>query len=292
MSEEKSKENNKDNRKALFVGVGIIAIMVVLILVVTIQPWKKDSPDEGNNGRAADTISQEPTPTVTGGASRSYQPPKSTTIVDGDGNTSTRFSPPTGLGLPDDVEVDEKLAQNPDALYADPREAIKKTLTVPTTFRQEPNEAPDLLDPKYGTPDMLAKNFIQTTFNMCIKKDTSYAKRFKEASKWQVTKQFYDRGLQGKWTGAHGHNDGWDLYTREKRCMQLFSFPEIKANAVKSEDTIVYFMNIKQRVVGGNTKDVRLNIQPFKASVTMKFVGNKWLADDVTVMRDSYPKVY
>lgn len=287
---QKTKEGTEDKKKK-----AIIAVIVILaIIVVGVAAWvtyKQNGDNEGNSaGKTAETITQEETPTAQPGEDRGAIT-ATTTLPDGRVTTHLK-APPHVTGIPDDVAVDRGLAEHDpnEPLPADPREAIKPTLTAPTTARVHGEEGTDLTDPAVGDPKFLAQSFFNSVFSLCIKPDTSYNKQMREKYGDIVTPGLKERGLS--W-GDENHSADWKSYEDSKGCNQLISFPTINGTTVGGSNIIYYDVTVNQRVTYKTTRGGTINTDSpaFRGNIKMVYVNDKWLVDDFQVNGGKMPTI-
>ena len=171
-----SEKEDREKRKKIFLIV-LSIIAIVAVVVASWQTYKKQDDSGESQGETAETITQEDTPSAQPGDK------DATTITETlpNGKIKTRLKAPDHIsGIPDDVAVDRGLAEHdPDEpIPAGPSEAIKPTLTAPTTPRVPKGgmEAPDMSNPAVGDPETLAKSFTNSSFSLCIKPENSYNK--------------------------------------------------------------------------------------------------------------------
>lgn len=290
--------NDSDKKKRKRLPAIIIALIVAAIVValVVIAPWKNDEEPSNNNDEAAPTISEDVNPTVSAGPTRSVTPEE---VVGDDGRTSYLYKAPEELGLGEDDYVDPEVARrDPNEPFpADPREAIKKTLTAPTTARPG-EDIHEILpyDPRTGAPKSVAEGFTKTLFTLCVENDTSYAKNLKENQKL-VTSDFYRRGLNQSWDGTKGRSLSWGVYAAQPGCANVNAYvtPQAGDGSVSGENTIWYKMNVRQQIISSPDNPgayTRNNLRGFRVNVEMKFVDNKWLANRISIDGGRTPEMY
>ena len=286
---EDSKGNEK-KKKAVLIALSLIAI--VAIVIAAWQTHQKNDDSGDSQGKTAETITQKDSP------SAHPDNKDATTITETlpNGKTRTRLKAPDHIsGIPDDAEVDRGLAEHdPDEpMPAGPKEAVKPTLTAPTTPRipKGGKEAPDITDPAVGDPKSLAKSFTTSSFSLCLKPDNSYNKNMKEKYGNLITPKLKKRGFT--WGGTK-HSEDWQAYDSPVGCNTLTSFPTINNSSIGGSDTIYYDMTINQRVTVKTTKGGKLasDVPGFRGMMSMKYVNGKWLVDDFQINGGRMPTVH
>ena len=289
--ESRSSSDDTKNRIGMVIGI-ILAIAVIVAGIYTIISNKK-SEDGASGDETASVITQTDDPEA---MTPTTKRPARTTVVQGaDGSTTTKNIAPDGLGIDPDEEVDEGLARwdGKEPLPAGPREAVKPTLTAPTTTRKMPNpENPDLHNPRYGRPRDLVEYYGNVAFSMCVKNDTSYSKNLHNSSvRPLVTKRFAKEGYS---FDKKGHSLSWKLSASDSGCNRLQSFTTVEKESPASGNTINYKLKIDQRVTqktarGGSLKQ---NMEPIEGTAKMVFVNDMWLVDDFQLYGAELPVMY
>lgn len=289
-SAQNPEEGKEDKRKKALIAVGVVLALIVIGVAAWVT-YRQNGDDDGENseGKTAETITQENTPTAQPGDGQATTATK--TLPNGDTDTYLK-APPHIDGIPDDVEVDRGLAEHDpnDPIPADPREGIKPTLTVPTTARVSGGEGPDLTDPAVGSAEFLAKSFFNSAFSLCVKSDTSYNKNMRENYAALVTPDFKKRGIS--W-GDENHSLDWKAYENPRGCNQLISFPSINGSSVGGGNVMYYDVTVNQRVTFRNGRGGAISddLPPFRGNVKMVYLNGKWLVDDFQVNGGKMPTV-
>lgn len=283
-------EKEQKKKKILYVIIAIVAI-----IAVGFAAWHtyRQQDETTSQGTTAEEITQETTPSATPGDQDETVATMTTTTLP-NGETSTYRQAPDHIdGVPDGAKVDRGLAEHQpgDPIPADPNEGVIPTLTAPTTYRGPQQEGPQLTNPEFGPPDVLAQSFVTDGMSLCLRPDTSYNKNLKENYSHLITDRLKEKGLT--W-GGEDHSTDWKAYQDSHDCSRLTSFASLNSTSVGGEDTIYYDMTINQRVsktsMRGGSMDT--DVPPFRAHVVMKFIDNKWLVDDVQVFGGRMPSVH
>lgn len=217
-----------------------------------------------------------------------------TSITQPDNNTEDNESdsgvPATRETIPEDETPSGDTDNNAEYYAPDDPRRTPATLTAPTTVRAQGNmrEAPSLNDPRQGTPDSLAKNFLNRTMSLCIRQDTGYNKNFREKYKFLATERMIRNGF-GDW--ADTHSLSWKVLSNEQSCNSLIAFPELQNENVVAEDTISYQVDINLRARSKNSRGMIIpqNLPPIQGIIYMKYVDDKWLVDQFSLRDNVIP---